>query len=121
MPILHHAVGQGAANQIVDVRVVQLLLNNALTDAVPLAVDGLAGPKTQAAIVAFQSASKLAADGVIAPKGPTLRKLVERQLQDAVAGIDASVQALLKPVPSDRAALLSPLLEQLSTSLRRVA
>jgi peptidoglycan hydrolase-like protein with peptidoglycan-binding domain len=121
MPFLHHAVGHGAANQQADVRVVQLLLNNALPDAVPLEVDGIAGPKTQAAIVAFQTASRLVADGVVGAKGPTLRKLVERQLQDAVAGIDAGVQALLKPVPSDRAAVLAPLLEQLSTSLRRVA
>lgn len=121
MPALHHSVGHGVANDIVDVRVIQLLLNNALKDSTPLTVDGSAGPKTQAAIIAFQEASNLIADGVINPKGPTLRRLIEMQLQDAVAGIDSEVQGLLRPMPSDRAAVLSPLLEQLSTALRRCA
>ena len=73
------AVGLGGANRATDVAVVQYLL-----DCVPvlrggpapeLAIDGLCGPKTAAAIRNFQRANGCPQDGRVDPGGPTFRAL----------------------------------------------
>jgi hypothetical protein len=73
------AVGIGGKNQAADVRTVQELLNNVPTASggpVPLlAVDGLIGPKTNAAIQRFQKAQLGWADGRVDPGGPTITRL----------------------------------------------
>jgi hypothetical protein len=52
---------------MVDYRQVQTRLNE-LGQNPPLTEDGLYGPKTKAAIIAFQSSRGLAADGIVGPK-----------------------------------------------------
>ena len=73
------SVGSGGANRATDVAVIQYLL-----DCVPasrggptpeLAIDGLCGPKTNAAIRNFQRANGCPQDGRIDPGGPTFRAL----------------------------------------------
>src|SRR5882672_7959764 len=89
MPAIHNPVGPRAVNEAPDVRLVQRLLNNALAgDSEPLAVDGVAGQKTCAAIAEFQSTANLEPDGRVVPGGATLRKLVELQIAGALGGID---------------------------------
>lgn len=49
-----------------NVRLVQTLLNF-LGAQPPLDVDGIFGPKTRAAVIAFQTQSRLVADGKVGP------------------------------------------------------
>jgi peptidoglycan hydrolase-like protein with peptidoglycan-binding domain len=74
------SVGVGGANAKADVLTVQQLLNGVTPeDGGPqplLAEDGIAGPKTNAAIKKFQTRQALkVVDGRVDPNGPTLRKL----------------------------------------------
>ena len=73
------SVGVGGKNRAADVRVVQELLNNVPTasggPAPLLAVDGLIGPKTTAAIRRFQKAQFGWLDGRVDPGGPTIARL----------------------------------------------
>jgi hypothetical protein len=75
------SVGAGGRNLPDDVRTVQTLLNGvspANGGPVPkLAVDGFIGPKTNAAILAFQKRHFSFHDGKVDPGGPTLAKLNE--------------------------------------------
>jgi putative chitinase len=71
------SVGEGGANRFEDVKVVQVLLN--LNGARPqLAVDGRYGSSSRAAIESFQRSAMgaAAADGLIAPDGATLKRLL---------------------------------------------
>ncbi len=78
--VIRFSVGRGGQNSLPqDVMTVQYLLN-----CVPyskggpspeLAVDGIAGPKTAAAITCFQRACITHADGRVDPGGPTLSRL----------------------------------------------
>lgn len=61
-----HGFGFGGAFFGADIATVQARLN-ALGANPPLDVDGVAGPKTNAAVKAFQSSRGLAADGVVGP------------------------------------------------------
>jgi peptidoglycan hydrolase-like protein with peptidoglycan-binding domain len=77
---LKSSVGVGGANKRADVLAAQQLLNGVTADdggPVPLlAEDGIDGPKTNAAIKAFQSRQKLkVVDGRIDPDGPTIHRL----------------------------------------------
>jgi peptidoglycan hydrolase-like protein with peptidoglycan-binding domain len=77
------SVGKGGANVAADVRVVQHLLNDWLsrTGQSPLlAVDGIAGPKTDAAILAFQRSLAGVLDGRFDPTGPGLRTLFDQHI-----------------------------------------
>ena len=68
------SVGRGGANNANDVRLVQQLLNQKANAG--LAVDGLFGPKTLAAIVAYQESIFSGwSDGVIDPGGKTIQSL----------------------------------------------
>jgi peptidoglycan hydrolase-like protein with peptidoglycan-binding domain len=77
------SVGRMGKNLPADVTTVQELLNNVPADSggpVPLlAVDGIAGPKTNGAIQKFQQRQIgfSGADGRVDPDGPTLKKLNE--------------------------------------------
>jgi uncharacterized protein (TIGR02594 family) len=51
-----------------DVKKLQLLLNTQVTPRPNLEIDGHFGPATHKAVVAFQAAHKLTADGVVGPK-----------------------------------------------------
>jgi flagellar protein FlgJ len=77
---LKSAVGRSHPNNPDDVRVVQRLLNTAMTrmgSPVRLLEDGRFGPRTEAAIVQFQSRRLRmhAPDGVVDPNGATIRML----------------------------------------------
>src|SRR5271165_4037162 len=75
------SVGVGGFNRKEDVLEIQQLLNLIAPDdggpAPPLAEDGWIGPKTNAAILAFQQFWDTANDNRIDPDGPTLKKMNE--------------------------------------------
>jgi hypothetical protein len=80
MSSLNASVGKGGANQRADVRTVQTLLNDnhrKLTPLPLLVVDGIVGPRTLAAIEAFQRrvAGMAHPDVRVDPHGPTLTAL----------------------------------------------
>jgi len=51
-----------------EVRELQLNLNQIQKPIPPLAIDGIFGPKTEAAVRVFQKDAKLDADGIVGPK-----------------------------------------------------
>src|SRR3569623_1279798 len=73
------SVGSGGANKSRDTRTVQALLNGIgpLEGGPPemLAVDGIVGPKTLAAIRNFQTTLGGLVDGRVDPAGPTIKAL----------------------------------------------
>jgi len=76
--MLSASVGQGGVNNPDDTKAVQRLLGDLQIAAGedPLAVDGLVGPQTIGAILAFQQQNPgLTRDGRIDPEGPTLSLL----------------------------------------------
>jgi peptidoglycan hydrolase-like protein with peptidoglycan-binding domain len=83
-------VGENARNLPEDARTVQRLLNGTPSadggPGKPLVVDGIAGPKTNAAIRQFQSRHFGRADGRIDPEGPTLQKLRALNLGGGLSG-----------------------------------
>jgi peptidoglycan hydrolase-like protein with peptidoglycan-binding domain len=84
------SVGVGGANRMADVKAIQQALNDLPPGAggpdPKLAVDGIAGPKTNAAILNFQKANLgLTQDGRIDPTGSTLRMLNARLDASAMA------------------------------------
>ena len=66
-----------------------------------LVVDGIAGPKTDAAILHYQQGRRLPSDGRVDPKGPTIRSLVAAYLAAINAGFTqiASGGDLTPPLP----------------------
>jgi peptidoglycan hydrolase-like protein with peptidoglycan-binding domain len=75
MVIIRASVGRGGSNRFEDVRLVQELLNKHVHPPMqPLTVDGIVGPKTIAAIEAFQKRvlSMSPPDGRVDPDGRTL-------------------------------------------------
>lgn len=77
-------VGFGGPGGTVSVGDVQVKLN-ALGAQPPLATDGVAGPKTTAAVVAFQSANNLVPDGKVGPL--TLAALGFTGMQAMIPGL----------------------------------
>jgi peptidoglycan hydrolase-like protein with peptidoglycan-binding domain len=92
MNVIAGAVGQGGANQVTDVRVVQRLLNDWLArkGQTALKVDGLVGPKTIGAITVFQRANALSTDGRADVDGPTIKALFSQHLSGLLGAIDVS-------------------------------
>jgi peptidoglycan hydrolase-like protein with peptidoglycan-binding domain len=82
MHMMNHikfSVGEGGANDRQDVGIVQHLLNvvRKRDGDEPLAVDGIVGPKTLAAIRDFQEKNCAVIDGRVDPGQETLRLLNE--------------------------------------------
>jgi hypothetical protein len=88
--VIGGSVGQGGANQALDVRIVQRLLNDWLAKEgqIQLKVDGLVGPKTLGAITAFQKRNVSRADGRVDPMGPTINALFNQHLAGLLGMID---------------------------------
>lgn len=121
MSALSASVGRNGANRPGDVRLVQHLLNDAIarvTGAL-LAVDGVAGPKTTAAIEHFQRQRGLQSDARADPDGPTLQRLLNEHLSALAAGI---VQVRMAPGDTVQARqggdLLAPAFAEYLTRLR---
>jgi peptidoglycan hydrolase-like protein with peptidoglycan-binding domain len=76
--VLSASVGAGGANQAPDVGLVQILLNvmRGMQDKTLLAVDGIPGPLTIAAIREFQTEFAPTIDGRVDPGGRTLHLLI---------------------------------------------
>ncbi|TAJ86541.1 peptidoglycan-binding protein [Reyranella sp.] len=76
--VLSGSVGGGGVNQRSDVGLVQILLNvmRGMQNKSLLAVDGICGPLTIAAIREFQVEFASVADGRVDPRGPTLHLLI---------------------------------------------
>jgi hypothetical protein len=76
--VIKASVGKGGVNRSDDTKAVQRLLSDVqiAAGAMPLTVDGLVGPRTIGAILAFQQQHPaLPRDGRIDPQGPTLVRL----------------------------------------------
>jgi peptidoglycan hydrolase-like protein with peptidoglycan-binding domain len=98
--IIFKSVGHDGVNDAEDVRVVQRLLNGYFgVQAGLLKVDGIAGPKTIAAINDFQGCVTGTVDGRIDPNGPAIKKLAELHVKSAMAGINPKIASLLKQTP----------------------
>ena len=105
-------VGQGglARNLPADVKTIQVALNQVTVQGLPggpipfLKVDGIKGPKTQAAILNFQriQVPTINADGLIEPEGPTLVRLNE--IVSPISKFDLNVK-LAAALPLVRAGL----------------
>ncbi|MPZ59115.1 MAG: hypothetical protein GEU91_22035 [Rhizobiales bacterium] len=125
--ILQRSVGQGGANLLADVRAVQARLNAIPAGAggpTPLLdIDGIAGPKTIAAIHRYQRTKLGFSDGRVDPTGPTWKSLAQPKLVIAQAPRSAAqinfaiaapedpllgvVKAYLAMMPTIRAAIMS--------------
>ena len=64
--LLQYGAGYGKADGATQVRVVQRTLGRLGWQPGP--VDGLYGPRTEAAVTRFQAAAKVAADGIVGPR-----------------------------------------------------
>ena len=76
--VLSASVGERGTNQRSDVGLVQILLNvmRGMQNKTLLAVDGICGPLTIAAINEFQAEFASVKDGRVDPHGPTLQLLI---------------------------------------------
>ena len=93
--IIRASVGRGGYNNKSDVRIIQRLLNEATpTGQGPLAVDGIVGPKTIAAIQSFQKVAGGVVDGRVDPHGPTIKRLARRHIENVAAGLSPEVLLL---------------------------
>lgn len=104
--IINGSVGRGGVNQAPDVRLVQHLLNNSIaaTGGILLAVDGIAGPKTAAAIELYQRRNGLTTDGRVDPTGRTLKSLISGFWTSMTSGLVVPPMArpdTIAPVPDD--------------------
>jgi peptidoglycan hydrolase-like protein with peptidoglycan-binding domain len=96
--LLGGSVGRGGFNDPADVRVVQHLLNDVGTPGVtPLKVDGVVGPLTVSAILAFQRSSGGSTDGRIDPTGATLKRLISRHFANIGQGVEPGLRTTLAP------------------------
>lgn len=100
--VLSASVGAGGGNAAGDVGLVQILLNvmRGLQKKPLLAVDGVAGPLTIAAIKDFQTQFSSSVDGRIDPTGPTIRRLIFAYITTMRIGVDS-----MKPFPPSFAVL----------------
>jgi peptidoglycan hydrolase-like protein with peptidoglycan-binding domain len=89
MSVLGGSVGRGGVNGAGDARLVQHLLNDSRgrLNQVLLAVDGVAGPKTIAAIELYQRTNALVSDGRVDRNGATIKHLVTGHLTAVSRGV----------------------------------
>ena len=108
--MLLSVVGENCQNNPIEVKLVQVLLNHWLgqNQRTLLIVDGIVGPLTSGAIKGFQGASGIIHDGRVDPNGPTIKALVNFQLE--------SIRAALLNDPNGRRLLKSSPLEQSSAA-----
>jgi hypothetical protein len=126
---LSGSVGKGGKNVPADVRLVQQALNitREIEQRPPIAVDGVAGPETYAAILDFQKPHTGASDDRIDPQGPTFQEL-ERLVAPLVeARVRASMAAILDRLSLEFqsrglavGAPLQLLLDQVNGAVRRL-
>lgn len=119
------SVGQGGTNRPDDVKVVQRLLGDLeiSAGAAPLAVDGFAGPLTNAAILRFQQRNPgLAQDGRIDPGGLTFTRLddVCGHLYATINQVQA-LPVLLAPVPFGTPPGVAALLDDIRSDFSALA
>ncbi len=94
-------VGSKARNKGDDVRVIQEALNRVTVEGEPggpmpfLKVDGICGPKTNAAISRFQQVQLKIFDGLVEPKRKTIIRLNEIIKPVAQVDVDAKISAAL--------------------------
>lgn len=90
--LISGSVGQRGANQGLDVRIVQRLLNDWLsrTQQTQLKMDGIVGPKTLGAISSFQKNHALGTDGRVDPMGPTIQVMFQEHIAGLQVMIDVS-------------------------------
>ncbi|MDA1014973.1 MAG: M15 family metallopeptidase [Planctomycetota bacterium] len=81
-PTISGSVGRGGTNFKADVMLIQSLLNRVFSNR-KLVVDGIAGSKTNSAIVQFQKRFLRSPDARIDPGGTTIRKL-ETKIAESV-------------------------------------
>jgi peptidoglycan hydrolase-like protein with peptidoglycan-binding domain len=104
------SVGENGGNQTVEVKIVQMLLNDWLGNnrLTLLKVDGIAGPLTIGAIRAYQKAQGITADGRADLAGPTIISLVRRHLTTMRTSIEKTAcgrQLLSTPMPMQPSSL----------------
>ena len=89
MARLKGSVGESATNSRPDVKYVQYLLTDwrLSSGGRSLAIDGIAGPLTIAAIREFQRANSGVVDGRVDPNGPAVRWLEYCHLSHIASGI----------------------------------
>jgi len=107
MVVIAGSVGVGGRNTPADVRAIQAALNDiAPGDGGPdpkLAVDGIAGPKTNKAIAKFQQRSIGWSDGRIDPGGPTLKAINARRALQPLYSTAAPAKTPLLPAADKNA------------------
>ena len=94
MPRLTKPIGQAVKSHPPDVKYVQFLLNDrrrAKGISPPLAMDGIVGPLTNAAIRQFQQAETGIVDGRVDVNGPSIKRLEYLHIER----IDSQVYTLL--------------------------
>lgn len=101
---IEKSVGVGGFNRKDDVLKIQQLLNKIAPGdggpLPPLAEDGLAGPKTNGAIRAFQQFHRVASDGRVDPGGPTLKRMNEVPKQGLAAQNAARLARTAQAMPA---------------------
>jgi peptidoglycan hydrolase-like protein with peptidoglycan-binding domain len=115
MAIIHASVGRGGVNRPEDVRVVQELLNKQTRPPMQLLqVDGMAGPKTIAAIEAFQrqNLSMTHPDGCVDADGRTLIALASN------ASVPPPTSSFRLPTGPGRAGLMEADFERAARTLQ---
>ena len=117
------SVGLGGKNSPADVKYVQFLLSDhlAMVAGQGLAIDGICGPKTQAAITKFQQLNMLVADGRVDPGGPTIKRLQDLHFSALAIGVQnisylAQRASARPPVLMDETKLFARYLKALSDS-----
>ena len=120
MIIIRASVGNGGHNDPGDVCVVQRLLNEGVeAQGVALKIDGIAGPKTIAAILAFQKDVNDVVDGRIDHAGPTIKHLLMRHLQAVARGIDrGAIELARQSAKPEQSASLHSLMSEYLRMLR---
>jgi peptidoglycan hydrolase-like protein with peptidoglycan-binding domain len=126
---LSGSVGKGGKNVPADVRLVQQALNitRESEQRPPIAVDGVAGPETYAAILDFQKRHTGASDDRVDPQGPTFQELERRVAPLVEARVRASMAAILDRLSAEFQSRglpvsgpLQMLLDQVNGAVRRL-
>jgi len=123
MARLTASVGEGGKNLAPDVKYVQALLVDWLLvrKREPLAIDGICGPLTKAAILDFQRAETRVSDGRVDPGGSTIAQLESRHIANLAAPLwGVAHYAIISPMRPSLAPLdVNALAERYLSTLRK--